>query len=310
MSSDEFTYWLNGSFVPASEAVIPINSRGYRLGDGIFDTERTFNGKLFRLKEHLERLDRSLKYTRMNLGMSLDELGEIAEEVARRNAHLLEKYGDFWVTQTVSRGNNNDAFVSMIVEPLTFFRFAPYYTKGVPLVIPSGRTASRQALDPKLKATSRLNLVLADLEGKQVDPDSLSLLMDEDGNLTEVIYGNLFIVRGGRIYAPSSKSILEGVTRMTTMELAEKINRPVTETNLQPYDLATADEAFVTTTSYVVMPVRSMNGQPVGTALPGPVTQEMTQAWRDLVGLDFVAQMQTYAEKGVQSAPTIGIAAR
>lgn len=307
---DEITYWVNGEFVPASQAVIPINSRGYRLGDGVFDTERTFNGKLFRLEEHLERLGRSLRYTRINLGMSLEALGEIAEDTASRNMHLLDQYGDFWVTQTVSRGNDNDAFVSVIVEPLPFFRFAGYYESGMPLVVPTARTASRQGMDPKLKATSRLNLVLADLEGKQIDPDSLSLLLDEDGNLTEVIYGNLFVVKNGKIFTPGNKSILEGVTRMTTMELAEKEGLPVTETNLQPYDLYTADEVFVTTTSYVVLPVKSLNGQPVGQKVPGPVTTRMTKAWCNLVGVDIPAQMREYADKGVQALPSVGIAAR
>ena len=101
---DELTYWVNGEWVPASKAVIPINSRGYRLGDGVFDTERTFNGKLFKLEEHLQRLERSLKMLRIDLGMSLDDLGRLAQEAVERNRHLLETYGDYWVTQTVSRG--------------------------------------------------------------------------------------------------------------------------------------------------------------------------------------------------------------
>lgn len=295
---DEITYWVNGEFLPASQAMMPVNNRGYRLGDGVFDTERTFNGRIFRLDEHLRRLERSLRFTRIDPGMSLDELGRLAEETTARNRHLLERYGDFWVTQTISREAADKAFVSIIVEPLPFERYAPYYGKGIPVVVPTARSSAQIGMDPKLKATSRLNMVLADLEGKQIDPESLSLLLDEQGNLAEVLYGNLFVVRNGRIRTPTSRAILEGVTRMTTIELIEKEGLPFAEAELQPYDLYTSDEAFVTTTSYCVLPVASLNGQPIGVATPGPLTQQLTRAWCDRVGLDIVAQMQTYAGKG------------
>jgi branched-chain amino acid aminotransferase len=303
---DEITYWVNGEFVPASRAVIPLNNRGYRLGDGVFDTERTFNGKLFRLQAHLERMERSLRYVRIDLGMNLDELGELAEQTTARNRPLLERYGDFWVTQTITREPGNSAFVSIIVEPLPFERYAPYYAKGVPLVIPSVRSSAQIGMDPKLKATSRLNMVLADLEGKQIDPNSLSVLLDEHGNLAEVIYGNLFVVRGGRLRTPTSRAILEGVTRMTTMELIGQEGLPLEEADLQPYDLYTADEAFCTTTSYCVLPVASLNGRPIGAGAPGPVTQRVTEAWSRLAGLDIPAQFQQYGARGTPVA--LGVA--
>ena len=245
----EFTYWVNGAFVPESQAVVPLNSRGYRLGDGVFDTERTFNGRIFRLEAHLERLDRSLRFVRIDPGMPLEELGKLAEEAVERNRHLLEEYGDFWVTQTISRVGGEQGFVSLIVEPLPFARYAACYDSGVPLVVPTSRSSAQIGMDPKLKATSRLNMVLADQEGKAVDPSSLSVLLDEHGNLAEVLYGNLFIVRGGKIRTPGSRAILEGVTRMTTLELIAKEGLDCREDDLQPYDLYTADEAFITTTS-------------------------------------------------------------
>jgi branched-chain amino acid aminotransferase len=304
----EITYWVDGKFVPASQAVVPLNSRGYRLGDGVFDTERTFNGALFRLEAHLERLERSLRFARIPLGMSMEQLGRVTQDTLERNLPLLEQHGDFWVTQTVSRGGGRSAgesgpsFVSVIVEPLPFARYAPFYERGIPLVTPSARSTAMQGMDPKLKTSSRLNMVLADLEGKAIDPDSLSLLLDEQGNIAEVIYGNVFVVRGGVIRTPTSRAILEGVTRATTLELAAQLGLTVTEQELQPYDLATADEAFVTTTSYCLLPVGKLNGQAVGKAVPGPVTQRLTRAWSERVGLDFVAQMRTYARHGQAAA--------
>lgn len=291
---NEFTYWVNGKFELASEAVVPLNSRGYRLGDGVFDTERTFNGHLFRLEEHLERLQRSLRFTRMELGLSLQELAAVTEEAVERNRPLLQEYGDFWVTQTVHRVTGAPAFCSIIVEPLNFKRFAPFYRTGIPLVVPTARTSASIGMDPKLKATSRLNMVLADLEGKQIDADSLSVLVDDHGNLAEVLYGNLFLVHQGKVRTPRSRSILEGISRRTTLELAEQHGIEVREDDLQPYDLYVADEAFVTTTSYCLLPVGSLNGQVIGSVRPGPITQRLTQAWSEHVGLDFVAQMETY----------------
>jgi branched-chain amino acid aminotransferase len=304
----ELTYWVNGEFIPASQAVVPINSRGYRLGDGVFDTERTFNGKLFRLDAHLARLEKSLRFTRIDPGITVAELGRISEETLEKNLPLLEEHGDFWVTQTISRGEGRNplqpgpAFVSIIVEPLPFARFAPYYEQGLHLVAPAARTSALSGLDPKLKATSRLNMVLADLESRQTDPEGMTLLLDEQGNLAEVIYGNLFVVRDGKVRTPGSRSILEGVTRATTIELARGAGLEVAEAELQPYDLYTADEAFVTTTSYCVLPVRMLNGSPIGKAVPGPIALRVLEEWNKVAGLDIAGQMRTYAARKAAAA--------
>ena len=120
----ELTFWLNGEFLPESQALVPVNCRGYRNGDGVFDTERTFNGKIFKLDEHLARLEKSLRFTRIDPGMDMAELGRISQETLERNLHLLDEFGDFWVTQTISRGMGKNpletgpAIVSVIVAPL------------------------------------------------------------------------------------------------------------------------------------------------------------------------------------------------
>jgi branched-chain amino acid aminotransferase len=312
----EITYWVDGAFVPASKALVPINNRGYRLGDGVFDTERTFNGKLFRLDAHMERLERSLKYTRIPLGMSRDELAKITEQTVERNLPLLGQHGDFWVTQTVSRGGGKNVMdvaptlVSIIVEPLPFARYAHYYDDGVPLVAAAMRSTAQQGMDPKLKSTSRLNMVLADLEAKLIDPDALALLLDEQGNLAEVVSGNLFIVRGGAVRTPTTRSILEGVTRDTAMGLVREQGLPLAESELQLYDLFTADEAFLTTTSYCVMPVGKVNGSPIGNSIPGPITRRLMDAWSKMVGLDYVGQMRAYAARAGKPVAVPRAAAR
>ena len=305
----ELTFWLNGEFLPAFQALVPVNCRGYRNGDGVFDTERTFNGKIFKLDEHLARLEKSLRFTRIDPGMSLAELGRLSQETLERNLHLLDEYGDFWVTQTITRGMGKNplepgpAIVSIIVDPLPFARTAPLYSQGVHLVSPSGRTSALSGLDPKVKATSRLNMVLADLEARQTDPDALTLLLDEQGNLAEVIYGNLFLVRDGKIRTPGTRAILEGVTRATTIELARGAGLELSESEVQLYDLITADEAFISTSSYCILPVGRVNGSPVGSEVPGPVTRRITEEWNKLAGLDIAEQSRTYAARTGQTVP-------
>ena len=297
----EFTYYFDGRFVPASEAVIPISHRGYRMADTVFDTERTFNGDIFRLDDHLERLYRSLKAVRIVPGLARDEMAEICREVVRRNDPLRQQYGDFWVTQLVSRGMGRNllqpepAVVSVVVDPLPFWRHAGLYAQGAHLVTPATRRTAPEALDPKIKSTDRLNLVMAEIEAKQVDPEAYPLPLDDHGNLTEIVSGNLFLVSGGVVRTPGSRSILSGISRQTTMEMARSLDIPVVEEDLQPYDLYVADEAFVTTTSFCILPVGRFNGAQVGGQVPGSITKRLTSAWNEMVGLDIIEQAERYA---------------
>ncbi|MEE8442924.1 MAG: aminotransferase class IV, partial [Dehalococcoidia bacterium] len=298
---EEFTYYFNGEFVPASQAVIPVSHRGYRLADTVFDTERTFNGEVFRLREHLERLYRSLKVVRVDPGLDLDEMTEVTLETVRRNEPLRQKYGDFWVTQLVSRGAGRNvlepgpATVTVVVDPLPFWRHSHLYAQGAHLVTTATRRVAPEALDPKIKSTDRLNLVMAEMEAKQVDSDAYPLLLDDQGNLTEIVSGNLLRVSGGVVRTPGPRSILCGVSRQTNMELARSLDIPVVEDNLQAYDMYVADEAFVSTTSFCILPVGKFNGAPVGSQVPGPITRRLTSAWSELVGLDIVEQAQRFA---------------
>ena len=303
----ELTFWVNGTFVRASQAMIPISHRGYRKGDSVFDTERTFNGTIFRLEAHLERLEKSLAFTRIDAGMTMDALARASREVVERNLDRLDEYGDFWITQTVSRGAGpvHDAgpgFVSVIVEPLPFERVADCYDQGIPLVTPMVRTSAAGGIDPKVKSTSRMHMVLADQEAKSADPRALALLLEDTGDLAEVLYGNVFVVKHGRIFTPESRAILQGVTRATTIELARQEGLEISETRLQPYDLLTADEAFVTTTSYCLLPVASLNGQSIGSVRPGPITRQLLGAWNRLAGLDIAQQARDHAARSQGAA--------
>lgn len=295
----EPTVYLNGQFVPASDAKISVFDRGFRLGDAIFDTARTFRHRPYKLREHLERLERSLRYTRIDPGLSLDEIEAITLQVVERNVPLLAEHEDVWIHQVISRGpvrQSGPATVVIMTEPLPFASFARFYTIGVPLMTPSIRHTPQQSVEPRAKTVSRLNLVLAELEAQQANPEAWALLLDLEGNITEYTSGNFFMVRRGTLLTPHERVSLGGISREFVLELAEELGIPTREADLTPYDAYNADEAFLTSTSKCIIPVRSLNGVRIGKSLPGLVTQRLLDAWSARVEVDIVAQALRHLE--------------
>ena len=295
----EYMIWLNGEYIPRSEAKIGMTDRCFRLGDVIFDTSRTFNGKVFRLREHLDRLYRSMKYTRIDSGMSIDEFERLTLEVVERNEAVRKPANDdYMITQIVTRGEGGLTVdgtmkpnVSVWIDPIGFERYAPLYDAGAHVVIAKTRSYSSEQLDPKIKHYSRLNFVMAELEAKDVDPDAFPVLLDTSGNISESVGANFFIVTDGVLRTAGDKDILQGVSRMTVMELAEQLGIRVSEEELQPYDVITADEAFLSSTPFCVLPVGRVDNRDIGNGAPGPITKQLLAAWGEMVGLDIVDQM-------------------
>ena len=292
----EYQVLVNGQFVDRDKAQVSIHDRGFRLGDVVFDTSRTFNGQIFRLRDHLERFYRSLKYVRINPGMSIDEMEVATLEVVKKNEALRESLkDDYMISQIVSGGISqriNGPTVVIMIDPLGSPRWAPAYKDGASVVISKTRSYSSQSLDPKVKHYSRLNFVLAELEATDVDPESLPLLLDLDGNVSESTGANFFIVSDKRLLVPKTESTLQGVSRLTITELAKSLSIPVIETNIQPYDVYTADEAFLCSTPYCILPVGKVDGRQIGDAVPGNITNQLLAAWSEKVGLDIVDQLR------------------
>ena len=289
----ELIAYLSGEYVPESQVRIHPFDRGFMVGDTVFDVERTFNGKIFRLQEHLERLYRSLKYVRIDPGLTLEEMAEATEEVVRRNEPMREPGGDFSVRQFVTRGLGGPAdspMVCVMVSPLNFSRYARFYETGAPVVIPKVRSYPSDSLDSKIKHYSRMNFALAQKEAEDVDPDAYAVLLDQQGNISENVGGNFIIVTNGVIQTPSDYSILQGISRMTVIDLARQLDIPVVEEHLQPYDAYNADEAFLVTTSYCILPVATIDKRRVRDEVPGPITKRLLAAWSERAGLDIVDQ--------------------
>ena len=298
----EYLIWINGQYVPRNEASIPMTDRGFRLGDVVFDTSRTFNGKVFRLREHLDRLYRSLQYTRINPGMSLSDMENLTLEVVERNESIRATGDDYMITQIVTRGEGGrvgrdmDANVSIWIDPIDFVRYSPEFQNGAHVVIPKTRSYSAEQIDPKVKHYSRLNFVMADLEATDVDPDAHPVLLDTDGNISENVGGNFFIVSDGVLKTANDKSILQGISRLTLLELAEQLGIPTSEEDIQPYDLYNADEAFLCSTPYCLLPVGKADNRQVGDEVPGPITKQLLAAWSEKVGVDIVDQTNERAK--------------
>ena len=287
--------YLNGAFVPESEATVSVMDWGFSGGDGIYEATRTFGHELFRLEEHLDRLFRSLAYTRIESGLNREQMTIATRETLTRNVEFISSDDEFVLWHVISRGNRlpgmeAKATVVMYCLDLEFSSFARNYLDGVRLVVPGVRRTPPQCADPKAKLTNRMNQLQAKFEASQVDPDALPLLLDLDGNIAESNTANFFFVSKGRLCTSTPGNVLGGVSRLVVFEIARTLGIEVVEGNFTPYDVYNAEEAFLSGTSGTILPVTSLNGVGVGENLPGPMTLRLIREWNEMVGLDFVAQ--------------------
>ena len=297
-AADRIAYF-NGRFVPEREVVVPFRDRGFKYGDAVFDTTRTFGHRIFKLSEHVDRLYRSLRYLRIDPGVPQGKMVEITEEVLRRNLRLLDPDDDYWVTQRVSRGLDASARevwpqdgATVIVEclPLPLRERASLYRDGIRVLTPSVRRTPPESLSPRVKTHNYLNLVAADLEVRAQDPGAWAVLLDTNGNLAEGLGSNIFLVQDRTLLTPREQTVLSGISRETVIQLAKDAGLTVVERDLDLYDTYNAQEVFLTSTSLCICPVSKVNGAAIGDGVPGPVTRQLTEAYCRFVDFDFVAQ--------------------
>ena len=294
--AQERVAYVNGEMVPESQAKVSIRDLGFLAGDAVFDTTRTFGHKIFRLREHLDRFYRSLKYMRIDPGLTKDEMADLTMRVLEPNLALLDEDDDYWVSQRVTRGvrgTGGGLKPTLVVEcyPLPFVERATYYRDGIPVVTPSIRRTPPESMSPRAKVHNYINIVQGDLEVKAQNPNAWAILLDVNGNIAEGMGSNFFIVTDGAVITPREQYVLGGISREVTMELAHELGIEVREADIDLYDAYTADEAFVTSTSFCICPVSSVNGSTVADGgVPGPVTDRLQKAYSGLVGIDVVGQ--------------------
>jgi branched-chain amino acid aminotransferase len=290
----------NGKFLPESEVRISFRDRGFKYGDAVFDMTRSFGHKIFKLQEHIDRFYRSLKYVRIDPGMSPKEMIRLSEETFERNRHLLDRDGDYWLGQRVSRGvgdpvagEKSEDGPTVIIEctPLPLKQRARYYRDGIDVVVPSVRRVGPDSLSPRAKTHNYLNMIVGEHEAKAINPDSWAVLLDVNGNLSEGIGSNIFIVREGAVYTPQERYVLPGVSRQTAIDMANKLGIPMIEKDIDLFDAYVAEEAFITSTSFCICPVRSFNGNPMtDKTMPGPITKKLIDAYVEFVNYDWYKQ--------------------
>ena len=301
----ERTVYLNGAFVPESEAKVSVLDSGFNAGDGVYDVTRTFHHKPFRLREHTERLFRSLRYTRIDCGMSVEEMAKTTLEVLERNRPLLDTNDDCALWQVVSRGVRSavgnrvagGATVTVYSVIVNFREFASFYVEGAPLVIPSTRRIPPECLESKAKITNKMNHNMASFEAKQADPRAIPLMLDIHGNLSETSAHNFFLVIDGKLCTPSDRNVLGGITKAAIFELARELRVEVIEGDYTPFDLYNAEEAFLASTSPTFVPIKTVNGAKIGNGAPGPITLRLIGAWNKMVGTDIVDQALNHLEQ-------------
>jgi branched-chain amino acid aminotransferase len=320
--------FLNGQWIPASAAVMPVDDAGFVLGVSVAEQLRTFAGKLFRLDDHLARLDHSLEIVGLDPGMSRQEITQVAAELTAHNHRLLPPNDDLRLSIVVTPGahpayrppgpvrppqvgmavvlpslaSGGEAAVQLPPQlpcpticlhthPLAFHLWADKYRTGQALVTTEIRQVPRQCWPAELKCRSRMHYYLADRQAAAIDPQARALLLDAEGLVTEASTANLLIYRSGEgLLSPPWSKILHGISMVVTCELAQRLGVRFAQRDLTVDDVASADEAMLTSTSMSILPVTRFNGRQIGAGRPGEVFSSLLAAWCELVGVDIAAQ--------------------
>ena len=297
--------YFNGEFIPEIEARISIFDCALMFGDMVFEVTRTFNQKPFRLREHLCRLYASMRYAEIDCGLTIEQMEAATHTTMERNLPALDGL-DVQIMHDVTRGalplyegivkEGLAPIVSINVIPLVRHTgsMAEKYEKGAHLVITPQQSVPARYIDPKAKNRSRIYYKLAELQAARMEPGAMPLLTDERGFITEGSGSNFFVARRGEILTPKPNDILRGVSRHACIELAEKLGIPVKESDIGPYDVREADEAWITSTPFSMVPVTRFNFQSVGDGKPGSIYRRLLTAWSDEVGVDIAGQAREY----------------
>jgi branched-chain amino acid aminotransferase len=277
--------WINGRLEPGDRASISVFDHGFLYGDGVFDTSFARHGWIFKLDEHLARLQRSLRAVALDPGIALSDLRAAILDTVTHNGHR-----DAYVKVVCSRGVSAEPLMDpRACTPTTVIFARPYLSlaaagvkeRGLVTKLTALRRVGHEALDPRIKSLNYLNLVLARMEAFAAGCDE-ALIVDDAGDVCEAPGYNVFAVLGGTVVTPG-RSILEGITRETVLELCADLGIPARIGPLAPYDLYTADEAFLSSTAGGLIPVVRVDGRSVGTGRPGPVLGRIDRRYEDLL---------------------------
>ncbi|MDC0092775.1 aminotransferase class IV [Alphaproteobacteria bacterium] len=302
--------YVNGNFVAEQDAKISIFDSALMFGDMVFEMTRSFNGEQFKLREHLERLYVGIKIFHIPINITIDEMELACLDVIEKNKPAFENHDEHRLMINVSRGplgiyapvfdGKLEPTVVIADFPLkwTVAAMAPLYDTGINAVIPSQRAIPAYLMDPKIKNRSRVFYQMANIEVSHIKGENnWALLLDPDGFITEGTGDNFFIVKNREIITPEGRNILRGIMRDYIFELAKQLDIPCRESNIEPYDVYQADEAFMTGTPFCLLPTVSLNGIKIGDGKMGKISQKLLSHWSNNVGLDIENQIREYGKE-------------
>ena len=276
--------YINGTFYPKEEAKVSVFDHGYLYGDGIYETLRAYDGYVFHLDEHIERLEHSAKLMEMALPLDDDGISQAIHDTLSRNG-----LKDAYIRVSVSRGTGEIGLDPELCPVPTFVIIAkPFvdyptelYEKGIKIAIVEIRRNHPETLNPAIKSTNFLNNIFAKMEAKRAGAFE-GIMLNHGHFVAEGTISNIFMVKNGELATPPLiAGILEGVTRGLVIELAEKLEIKVYEEMFSEAALKDADEVFITNTTMEIMPVREVDDKTIGA--PGRVTKMLAEAYRQEV---------------------------
>jgi branched-chain amino acid aminotransferase len=278
--------FLDGSFVDSADAKISVFDHGLLYGDGVFEGIRLYGGCVFKLDEHLDRLEKSAKAILLNLPWSRQEISDIVCEACRVNG-LRDGYIRLIVTRGVgtlglSHKNCKDPQLIVIADKISLYP-QEFYDNGLKIITSPTRRINPAALPPMVKSLNYLNNIMAKADAMQAGCLE-AIMLNDQGYVAECTGDNLFIRhRDQWMTPPSHAGALKGITRGAVLEIMEKIGMKVSETNITRYEVWTADEMFLTGTAAEIIPVVDVDSRIIGDGKPGEDTAKLLTAFRELV---------------------------
>jgi branched-chain amino acid aminotransferase len=277
--------WINGKLYDKADAKVSVYDHGLLYGDGVFEGIRVYAGKVFRLREHVDRLYESARHIHLEIPLTREQMADaVVSTVKVNNKH------DGYIRLVVTRGagslgldpgKTRDPQVIIIVDDISLYP-PELYEHGMKLATVSTIRNHPNALNPRIKSLNYLNNILAKIEGLQAGCVE-ALMLNHKGEVSECTGDNVFVVKRGTLKTPPPDAgILEGITRNAVIELAREAGIAVHEVSLTRHDVYAADECFLTGTAAEVIPVVECDGRAIGAGKPGPITRQLREAFHRL----------------------------
>ena len=281
--------YLNDKLVDQSEATVSVFDHGLLYGDGIFEGIRLYDGCVFKLDEHLERLEYSAKAIMLKMPWSRQQIADAVCETCRANG-LTDGYIRLVVTRGVgslglSIKNCDQPQLIIIADKIQLYP-QEFYEQGLKIITVPTRRCNPAALPPTVKSLNYLNNILAKIEAQHLGYHE-AIMLNDQGYVAECTGDNVFIIHKGELITPaSSAGALKGITRDTAIEIAEELGIPWREANLTRYDIWVADELFLTGTAAEIVPIVEVDARPIGDGQPGPITAKFLESFHRRVSKD------------------------